>query len=74
MFKNDECNQTGRTREFNPRATVKTNDEIGQLGDSLNKMIAKMQTLIDKLVKEEAGKERNGTEGLTSTNQPPFSL
>ncbi|MBA2132153.1 cache domain-containing sensor histidine kinase [Capillibacterium thermochitinicola] len=58
--------------DLQARATVKTNDEIGQLGDSLNKMIAKMQILIDKLVKEEQEKKELELEALQAQINPHF--
>ncbi|WP_304941962.1 sensor histidine kinase [Vallitalea guaymasensis] len=54
------------------RTEVHSNDEIGQLGDSLNNMISEMEVLIDKLVKEEQAKKEVELEALHAQINPHF--
>ena len=54
------------------RTEVSTNDEVGQLGASLNNMIAEMQNLIDRLVKEEQEKKEVELEALHAQINPHF--
>lgn len=72
MFKMMSVIKRVEQGDLSARTTVKTNDEIGQLGDSLNKMIAKMQTLIDQLVKEEREKKELELEALQAQINPHF--
>jgi two-component system sensor histidine kinase YesM len=58
--------------DLTARTEVKTNDEVGQLGDSLNNMIAEMQNLIDKLVREEQEKKEVEMEALHAQINPHF--
>lgn len=54
------------------RTEVKSNDEVGQLGSSLNNMIGEMQVLIDKLIKEEQEKKKVELEALHAQINPHF--
>ncbi|AZO93629.1 sensor histidine kinase [Halocella sp. SP3-1] len=54
------------------RMDVNCNDEIGQLGDSLNNMIDEMQNLINKLIKEEREKKEVELEALHAQINPHF--
>ncbi|QUH30711.1 sensor histidine kinase [Vallitalea guaymasensis] len=54
------------------RTEVHSNDEIGQLGDSLNNMISEMEVLINKLVKEEQAKKEVELEALHAQINPHF--
>lgn len=54
------------------RTEVKTNDEVGQLGNSLNNMIGEMQVLIDQLIKEEQEKKEVELEALHAQINPHF--
>ncbi len=54
------------------RTEIFTNDEVGQLGRSLNKMIAEMQNLIDRLIKEEQEKKEVELEALHAQINPHF--
>lgn len=58
--------------DLSARTTVKSNDEIGQLGKSLNKMIGEMQALIDRLVREEQEKKELELEALHAQINPHF--
>ncbi len=58
--------------DLSARTTVNSNDEIGQLGSSLNKMISEMEILIDKLVKEEQEKKEVELEALHAQINPHF--
>ncbi len=58
--------------DLSARTAVKSNDEIGQLGHSLNKMIGEMQSLIDRLVKEEQEKKEVELEALHAQINPHF--
>ncbi len=54
------------------RAEVKSNDEVGQLGSSLNNMIGEMQVLIGQLIKEEQEKKEVELEALHAQINPHF--
>lgn len=54
------------------RTEVRTNDEVGQLGQSLNNMIGEMQVLIDKLIREEQEKKEVELEALHAQINPHF--
>lgn len=58
--------------DLNVRTDIQSNDEIGELGNSLNKMISEMQILIDKLVKEEQSKKEVELEALHAQINPHF--
>lgn len=54
------------------RTEISTKDEVGQLGESLNNMIAEMGNLIDKLLKEEQEKKEVELEALHAQINPHF--
>lgn len=54
------------------RTEVKSNDEIGQLGNSLNNMIEEIQLLINKLIEEEQSKKELELEALHAQINPHF--
>lgn len=54
------------------RTEIQSRDELGQLGISLNNMIAEMQVLIDKLVQEEHEKKEVELEALHAQINPHF--
>ena len=58
--------------DLKARTEVRSNDEVGQLGHSLNNMIAEMQVLIDKLVREEQEKKEVELEALHAQINPHF--
>ncbi len=58
--------------DLTARTEIMSNDEVGQLGLSLNNMIEKMQLLIDKLVKEEQEKKELELEALHAQINPHF--
>jgi two-component system, sensor histidine kinase YesM len=58
--------------DLKARTEVQSNDEVGQLGHSLNNMIAEMQILIDKLVREEQEKKEVELEALHAQINPHF--
>lgn len=58
--------------DLDARTEIRSNDEVGQLGLSLNNMIAEMQVLIDKLVKEEHEKKEVELEALHAQINPHF--
>jgi two-component system sensor histidine kinase YesM len=58
--------------DLQARTEVRTKDELGQLGFSLNNMIGEMQVLIDKLVKEEQEKKEVELEALHAQINPHF--
>lgn len=54
------------------RADIHSDDEIGQLGDSLNQMIYEMQELISRLIREEQSKKELELEALHAQINPHF--
>ena len=58
--------------DLSARTEISSNDEVGQLGRSLNNMIAKMQDLIDRLIKEEQEKKELELEALHAQINPHF--
>lgn len=58
--------------DLNARTEVYSKDEVGQLGESLNNMIGEMQTLIDRLIKEEQSKKEVELEALHAQINPHF--
>jgi len=54
------------------RADIQSNDEVGQLGGSLNRMIGEMQVLIDTLIAEEQSKKELELEVLHAQINPHF--
>lgn len=58
--------------DLKARTEVRSNDEVGQLGYSLNNMIGEMQILIDKLVREEQEKKEVELEALHAQINPHF--
>ncbi|TDO70037.1 two-component system sensor histidine kinase YesM [Halanaerobium saccharolyticum] len=58
--------------DLSARMPIKSNDEIGHLGYSLNNMIDEMQNLIDKLIEEEQEKKEVELEALHAQINPHF--
>lgn len=58
--------------DLTARTVVQSNDEVGQLGHSLNNMIGEMQILIDQLVREEQEKKEVELEALHAQINPHF--
>jgi two-component system, sensor histidine kinase YesM len=58
--------------DLSARTEVRSNDEVGQLGRRLNNMIAEMQVLIDKLIREEQEKKEVELEALHAQINPHF--
>ena len=58
--------------DLTARMDVQSNDELGQLGHSLNKMIAETQVLIDQLIREEQEKKEVELEALHAQINPHF--
>ncbi len=58
--------------DLTARTEIRSNDELGQLGISLNNMIGEMQQLIGKLVKEEQEKKEVELEALHAQINPHF--
>jgi two-component system, sensor histidine kinase YesM len=58
--------------DLSARTEVHSNDEVGQLGHRLNNMIAEMQVLIDKLIREEQEKKEVELEALHAQINPHF--
>lgn len=58
--------------DLTARTEVRSNDEVGQLGHSLNNMIGEMQILIDQLVREEQEKKKLELEALHAQINPHF--
>jgi two-component system, sensor histidine kinase YesM len=54
------------------RTEIHSHDEVGQLGHSLNNMIAEMQVLIDRLITEEKEKKEVELEALHAQINPHF--
>jgi two-component system sensor histidine kinase YesM len=58
--------------DLSARTEISTKDEVGQLGESLNNMIAEMGNLIEKLLKEEQEKKEVELEALHAQINPHF--
>lgn len=58
--------------DLSARTEVRSNDEVGQLGHSLNNMIGEMQVLIDQLIREEQEKKEVELEALHAQINPHF--
>lgn len=58
--------------DLKARTEIQSNDEVGQLGYSLNNMIGEMEILIDKLVREEQEKKEVELEALHAQINPHF--
>lgn len=58
--------------DLSVRTDIRSNDEVGQLGISLNNMIGEMQLLIEKLIKEEQEKKEVELEALHAQINPHF--
>ncbi|MFT5874924.1 MAG: two-component system sensor histidine kinase YesM, partial [Clostridium sp.] len=58
--------------DLTARMDVKSSDEIGQLGHSLNNMISETQVLINKLIREEQEKKEVELEALHAQINPHF--
>lgn len=58
--------------DLTARTEVKSSDEVGQLGHSLNNMIAEMQNLINQLIREEQEKKEVELEALHAQINPHF--
>jgi two-component system, sensor histidine kinase YesM len=58
--------------DLTARTEVHSNDEVGQLGHSLNNMISEMQVLIDQLIREEQEKKEVELEALHAQINPHF--
>lgn len=58
--------------DLTARTEVHSNDEVGQLGHSLNNMIGEMQVLIDQLIREEQAKKEVELEALHAQINPHF--
>ena len=58
--------------DLSARMDVQSNDELGQLGHSLNSMISETQLLIDKLIREEHEKKEVQLEALHAQINPHF--
>jgi two-component system sensor histidine kinase YesM len=58
--------------DLTARTEVRSSDEVGQLGHSLNNMIAEMQKLIDQLIREEQEKKEVELEALHAQINPHF--
>ncbi|HYE11087.1 MAG TPA: sensor histidine kinase [Patescibacteria group bacterium] len=58
--------------DLTARTEVQSNDEVGQLGHSLNNMIGEMQVLIDQLIREEKEKKEVELEALHAQINPHF--
>ena len=58
--------------DLTARMDVKSNDELGQLGHSLNNMIAETQVLINQLIREEQEKKEVELEALHAQINPHF--
>lgn len=72
MFKMRKVIKRVEQGDLSARTDVQSNDELGQLGNSLNKMIAKTQILIDQLVREEQEKKEVELEALHAQINPHF--
>lgn len=58
--------------DLTARMDVQSNDELGQLGHSLNNMIVETQVLINKLIREEQEKKEVELEALHAQINPHF--
>lgn len=58
--------------DLTARVDVQSNDELGQLGNSLNNMIAETQVLISQLIREEQEKKEVELEALHAQINPHF--
>jgi len=58
--------------DLTARTEISSNDEVGRLGHSLNRMIEEMQNLIDRLIKEEQEKKEVELEALHAQINPHF--
>lgn len=58
--------------DLTARTEIHSNDEVGQLGHSLNNMIGEMQVLIDQLIREEQEKKEVELEALHAQINPHF--
>ena len=58
--------------DLTARMDVQSNDELGQLGNSLNNMIAETQVLINQLIREEKEKKEVELEALHAQINPHF--
>lgn len=58
--------------DLTARMDVQSNDELGQLGHSLNNMIAETQVLINQLIREEQEKKEVELEALHAQINPHF--
>jgi len=58
--------------DLSARTEIRSSDEVGQLGQSLNNMIGEMQVLIDQLIKEEQEKKQVELEALHAQINPHF--
>lgn len=72
MFKMMNIIKKVEDGDLSARMQIKSNDEIGHLGYSLNNMIDEMQNLIDKLLKEEKEKKEVELEALHAQINPHF--
>lgn len=72
MFKMMNIIKKVEEGDLTARMPIKSNDEIGHLGYSLNNMIDEMQNLIDKLIKEEKEKKEVELEALHAQINPHF--
>lgn len=72
MFKMMKVIEEVEQGNFSARMSVKSNDEIGHLGYSLNNMIDEMENLIEKLIKEEKEKKEVELEALHAQINPHF--
>ncbi len=72
MFKMMSVIKKVEEGDLSARMQIKSNDEIGHLGYSLNNMIDEMQNLINKLIKEEKEKKEVELEALHAQINPHF--
>lgn len=72
MFKMMSVIKRVEQGDLTARTDVYSNDEVGQLGHSLNNMIGEMQVLIDRLVREEQEKKEVELEALHAQINPHF--
>ena len=72
MFKMMRVIKKVEDGDLSARMQIKSSDEIGQLGNSLNNMIDEMENLIVKLIKEEKEKKEVELEALHAQINPHF--